>query len=84
MKKTSFAYSSTDEEEEVSFKRRQTSIRVKWSVDELELLATAFGGLGKPPCSDAVVQLQQKHPVLLKRTVAQIKSRAWHFINTGR
>jgi len=82
--KTSFEYSSTEEDEEKSFKRRVTSVRTKWRLEELELLSTAFGGLSKPPGKEAIMELQQNYPVFQKRTVEQIKSRAWHFINTGR
>ncbi len=79
-----FHYSSPEEDEEKSFKRKVTSIRTKWLLEELELIATAFSGLKKPPCSEAIMELQQNYPVFQKRTVAQIKSRVWHFINTGR
>ena len=83
MTKTSFAYSSSDEGEERSLKRRKTTGRKKWSVNELEILAEAFGGLGKPPGNEDVMQFQQHHSVFHQRTIPQIKSRAWHFISTG-
>lgn len=83
--KTSFDWSSSSEDDEKeNCGCKQSSKRVRWSAEELELLAATFGDMGKPPCSVAIMEFQQKYPIFEKRTVAQIKSRAWHFIRTGR
>ena len=67
-----------------AIKKRVASARTRWSAEELGFLAEAFGGLDKPPCTEAIMKLCKNYPVFQKRKVAQIKSRAWHFINTGR
>lgn len=63
-------------------RKRQRS-RISWTPQELKHLKV-FEGLAKPPDEDSIRSLMEKHPVLKRRTIAQIKSRAWHMLKTGR
>lgn len=63
--------------------RRRCAKRVRWSPAELRLFKH-FRGMSKPPDEDSIKKLIDRHSILRNRTVPQIKSRAWHFIKTGR
>jgi hypothetical protein len=68
-------------------KRNRGGVRVKWSDAELKALLISFrnnASLRKPPNAADINSAIQRFPCLKKRSLAQIKSRAWHLIKTGR
>ena len=87
LKTASMDLSSEDNdpfEFEKTLSKRVLSVRNKWSENELEILKKAFSGFHKPPDNGTIKEVQMIYPVLQKRTVPQIKTRAWHQIRTGR
>lgn len=61
-----------------STSQRRRTLRVKWSADELNLIRRIFANFfssGTLPGFAIISEAQRNHPVLSKRTTAQIKSR---------
>jgi len=54
--------------------RKQTT---KWTAEELDLMRHQLGTLERPPVYADIRQLQRMMPSLKKRSMAQIKTRAW-------
>ena len=57
-----------------------------WIKEDLDILRNSFKEffrLRRPPDFPSIVAAQSKYPQLRKRNKAQIKSRAWHMIQTG-
>jgi hypothetical protein len=65
-------------------RKKNIGVRVKWSMQEKNILKAAFKRCKTCPVEGLVREVMAKHPILMKRTVAQVKSRAWHMIKTGR
>jgi hypothetical protein len=71
----------------VSSKGRKRMKKRASDVDESQQelrLFKAWQHFKKPPDEETVKALMSKNPVLQKRNVASVKSRAWHFIQHGR
>ena len=57
-----------------------------WTKEDLDILRNSFKEffrLHRPPDFPSIAAAQSRYPQLRKRTMAQIKSRAWHIIQTG-
>lgn len=70
-----------------SVSRKLSCKRVPWSEEEIHALKsyfTKFFDMRKPPDEKTIREAIAAYPILARRTVAQIKSRAWHCIQTGR
>jgi hypothetical protein len=64
--------------------RKPAGVRIKWTPQEIKILKAAFQRFTKPPDGEAIREIVDQHPILSRRTLPQIKSRAWHLIKTGR
>jgi len=61
--------------------------RTEWSTNDLNILRFSFKEFFralKPPTYPAIAAVQSKYEQLAMRTKEQIKSRAWHLIQTNR
>ena len=79
--------SSVCRDNDYSSKRRRAGTRIKWSDGELQALRISFKKffeLRKPPNNNSVEKAMLRFPCLKERSLPQIKSRAWHLIQTGR
>jgi len=56
--------------------------RRRWSPADLDILRHKFRDLTHPPSFPRIRQLQEMHPSLRQRTLAQIKTRAWSLLST--
>ena len=65
-------------------RRNNKGVRVKWSMQERNILKAEFKRCKTCPVEGLVREVMAKHPILMKRTVPQVKSRARHMIKTGR
>ena len=57
-----------------------------WTKEDLDILRNSFKEffrLRRPPDFPSIAAAQSRYPQLRKRNMAQIKSRAWHIIQTG-
>jgi len=54
--------------------------RRKWSQKDLKILKEYFKDCKRPPTFPSILKLQQTYPCFRKRTLAQIKTRAWALI----
>jgi hypothetical protein len=67
--------------------KRRAGKRVKWSDGELQALRISFKkffALRKPPDNGSIEKAMRRFPCFKERSIPQIKSRAWHLIQTGR
>ena len=63
----------------------QNSIQGKctrWTAEQLDCLRKAFQHFKKPPDTESIRKLISQEPCLKKRSIPQIKSRAWALINS--
>ena len=67
--------------------KKEAGHRIPWTTDELNHMKTYFQKFfqqKKPPDFASIRRAQQCYPVLQSRSLAQIKTRAWYLIKTGR